>query len=128
MIGFGAIGEEIAAMISVSFQFMDVSMNDAAKLDEEVFHGYLQGLADAGWRGEERQVRLGYTIASAYLLGVAGIGIWMDYVLDESVHEVMGNTFVSSFDKILERFAELQFFLLDLGDEAGELLKKMGNQ
>ena len=104
---------------SVRADAVDFVYDAAAKLDEEVFHGYLQGLADAGWRGEERQVLLGYTIASAHLLGIAGIGIWMDYVLDESVHGVMENTFVSSFDKILERFAELQFFLLDLGDEAG---------
>ena len=56
--GEGAVGEEIAPLVTASLVFLDVDVTHARELDNIVFNGYLNGLRDAGWRGDERQLRL----------------------------------------------------------------------
>ena len=65
-------------------------MADARKLDQMVFDGYVEGLAEAGWHGDPRLVRLGYAASSALCFGIGypgfvverecislgGTGIW----------------------------------------------------
>jgi AcrR family transcriptional regulator len=64
-VGTGAIGEEIEPLVLRSLAFGEVEPGEAHELDEAVFAGYLDGLRDAGWRGDPRQARLGYTAAAA---------------------------------------------------------------
>jgi hypothetical protein len=44
---------------------------DLDELEDVVLAGYVEGLADAGWRGDERLVRLGYTAGIAMRWGCA---------------------------------------------------------
>lgn len=63
--GIGAIGEEIANLLAASLIWFEYDAAAARSLDEAVFAGYLDGLREAGWQGDPRLVRLGYTAACA---------------------------------------------------------------
>ena len=60
MLGPGAVGEDLAPLVGISLQFMDVDMDAARDFEREVFAGYLAGLENAGWTpaGRGRAPRL----------------------------------------------------------------------
>ena len=60
-----ALGEEIGQTVSVASAFFDVEPADLSALDEALFAGYLAGLRDEGWRGDERPVRFAYAAHAA---------------------------------------------------------------
>lgn len=62
--GRGAIGEELVPLILSSSALFEVDLDLIPELEDIAFDGYLTGLRDAGWQGDPRQVRLGYTAAS----------------------------------------------------------------
>jgi Phosphotransferase enzyme family len=58
-VGEGALGEDVGNLVPDSVFDLFVPARDLADLDGEVFGGYLSGLREAGWDGDERMVRLG---------------------------------------------------------------------
>ena len=64
-VGVGAVGEDAGNLVpdSVWDGFLPLSMLPA--LAEQVWTGYLSGLRDAGWTGDERLARLGFTAGGA---------------------------------------------------------------
>jgi hypothetical protein len=58
-VGEGALGEDIGNLVPDSVFDLFVPARNLASLDREVFGGYLSGLREAGWEGDERTVRLG---------------------------------------------------------------------
>jgi len=105
--GKGAVGEEIAPLVTASLVFLEVDMIHAQELDNIVFNSYLDGLRDAGWHRDEQLVRLGYAAASALRFGFP---ILAEQVLGHSIGEAS------------DCWVELRTFLLDMADEARELL------
>lgn len=57
--GLGAIGEDAGNVVPDSVFDHFLAADDLPALESAVFTGYLGGLRDAGWRGDERLVRLG---------------------------------------------------------------------
>jgi len=85
-----------------------------------VFEGYLAGLRDAAWGGDERAARLGYTAAVAMRYGLNSTPLWL--VGDEPGQERFTRSLgYASFDQVLVWVAELRVFVLDLADEACRL-------
>jgi len=72
--GIAAVGEEIANLFAASLIWLECDAAEVKSLDEAVFSGYLDGLREAGWRGDPRLARLGYTAACALRWGV--VGLW----------------------------------------------------
>jgi hypothetical protein len=63
-VGDGAVGEDPSNLVIDSVMDLLWPPERLAELDETVFHAYLDGLHDAGWRGDERQVRLAMCAAA----------------------------------------------------------------
>lgn len=124
--GLGAIGEEIARLTTMSLGFLEVTPADPSRLDKMVFAGYLEGLHDAGWQGDEDVVRLGYTAASALVMGVGGIVRFLPMLADSTKHTWVAETFHAPVSTVVARWRDLHEFTLDLGDEARTLLKRLG--
>ena len=61
-------------LLAASLIWLEYDAEDAKGLDEAVFRGYLTGLEEAGWRGDPRVARLGYTAACALRWGI--VGLW----------------------------------------------------
>ena len=122
IVGTGALGEEITPLIGVSLQFMNVEMQHAKELENTVFKGYLDGLRDVGCQIDERLVRFGYTASAALMLGVAGTALWLDLIWDDKERTSAEKSIGYPIESILDTFAALQQYLLDLGEEAQQLV------
>jgi hypothetical protein len=58
-VGEGALGEDVGNLVPDSVFDLFVPARKLPDLDREVFAGYVLGLREAGWEGDERLVRLG---------------------------------------------------------------------
>ena len=120
-VGRGAIGEEIAPMVLASVAFHEVDLAQVQVLEDIVFEGYLEGLRDAGWRGDPQQARLGYTAASLRFR-FAELHRAMEMILDESQHPFMEQVFGRSVEEIESHWAHVGELCYGLTDEARELM------
>ena len=86
--GLAPVGAELAPLIGVAFGLGGFPSSQAKRLDQACFEGYLQGLAEAGWKADPRQVRLGYTLTVLlrYIMG-ATIGELLPGLLDETTRQ-----------------------------------------
>ena len=122
MVGTGAIGEEIAPLVSATLYFLDVNVEDAPALDRIVFNGYLDGLRAAGWQGDARLARFGYAATMALFGGLGNLA-WLDFFVDDE-------GFVEAFfahhpEQVVDALAGQLTFELDLGDEALDLMDQL---
>jgi hypothetical protein len=127
MLGYGRVGEEIGITTAVGLSWLEVAGDQAQELDRIVFESYVDGLRDAGWQGDVRLARFGYTMTAALVTGVAWAMI-MGAVVMSTDEGARGLTSVigAPLDDILAQWATVQPFLLDLGDEALRLVDELG--
>ena len=126
-VGTGAVGEDLAAMMAFSLQYLEVDVADVAELDRIAFDGYVQGLRDAGASIDVEAVRYGYAAAACLLLGVGGTGGWLAWLLaDDDRPRLTEGIIGHPIDEILAQWRGLQPYLLDLGDEAQRLVSAPG--
>ena len=71
--GTGPLGAEIGPLFR-GLSFDVIGPDRIPDLDTIIFEGYVQGLRDAGWRGDRRLARFGYTAAAA-LSSIADKGV-----------------------------------------------------
>jgi hypothetical protein len=69
--GIAAIGEELAALVGASVIFLDVPAADIRQLEDVTLDAYIEGLRDAGWKGDPELARAGYRASIGLRYGVA---------------------------------------------------------
>jgi len=127
MIGYGGIGEEIGNTTACGLARLDVAGEQAREMDQITFESYLDGLRDAGWQGDVRLARFGYTTSASLGTGAAWMPIIGAAVLSrDDGYRSMEATTGHPLDDILEQWATIHRFLLDLGDEAFRLADELG--
>ena len=120
-VGRGPIGADINPLIYASVVFYAVGLDKAQELEGIVFENYLEGLRDSGWRGDPRQVRLGYAAADIRY-AFAEIGRWLTIILDESLHARIELAAGRSAGEILDGTAQMRRYFARLIDQARELI------
>ena len=118
MLGPGAVGEELAPLIGVTLQFGDLPLEAARDLETVVLSRYHTGLIEAGCVVSQADVRLGFCASAALFLGLGNFGGWQAVLADPDKRSNLESILGDPIDRIVERFAGLQTYLLDLGDEA----------
>lgn len=122
--GFGCVGADINPLVIVSLAFFDVPLGQAKELDQIVFNGYLDGLQQTGWRGDPRQVRLGYLISNMrYLLNE--VGDWMGAIFDENKRGAIEEAFGHPLGEIFDYFVALRSTISFLDDERDKLMDEL---
>ncbi len=121
--GVGAIGEDLVSLVAVSLYYEGFTQAYADELDEVVFASYVRGLRQAGWRGDQRLARIGYTCGMT-LRGLAGVKQDINQLADESRSQQLKMTHRSKdLEKLASFFAEIRRFrLLKMAREARSLL------
>jgi hypothetical protein len=114
--GLGRVGEEAGFLAKMSLLWLDVAASDAKPLCEATYVGYLAGLRDAGWQGDERQVRFGYILSLA--LGSMWMLFMMRLLQSPSNIAIIELVVGHPVDDQITQLADLQPFFLALGDEA----------
>jgi hypothetical protein len=121
-VGRGAIGEELVPLVMASFIFYEVGLDKAQALEEIAFEGYLKGLRDVGWRGDPRQIRLGYAVAASLRYKFNDIGRWLAVALDENLHAMALHTMGRPIGEVFGHAAQVGRFSDRLLAEARELI------
>jgi hypothetical protein len=108
--GIGALGEEIApVVVAPVLRFQDVEPAELAQLAALAFEGYLEGLHDAGWRGDPEQVRQGFVATMAMRYGLFRIVEAADDAQREGMERIIGHP----IEEVAERVATIRRFVLD---------------
>jgi hypothetical protein len=118
MAGRGRLGEDLAVFAGVPLQFLDVRVSDWVEFEAAVIDGYVSGLRTAGWSGDETKLRVGYKAALSLLMGVGAAGIWFSAMSDLEHLDFAERIIGHPVEDIAEQWAEMQPYLLDLGEEA----------
>jgi hypothetical protein len=121
--GLGALGEDLAALVAASAVWFQAEPENLPELDRQVFEGYLEGLRDAGWVGDWRLPRLGYTAAAAIWNGIWPY--WAAAVIPD-LATAIERSFGQRLPEILDRCARVVDFLGDRADEARALMGLVG--
>ncbi|KAA3660991.1 MAG: hypothetical protein DWQ04_17780 [Chloroflexi bacterium] len=120
--GRGAVGEELVCYVALSMYDPEILVR-AEMFDHAIFNGYIAGLRDAGWQGDAKQARLGYTCAMT-LRGLAGVKQDILLIQEKSEHELIPqNQNRKSVADIADFWANIRRYrLLKMANEARRLL------
>jgi hypothetical protein len=124
-VGRGPIGADLNPLVWMSIALAGVEVDKRQELEEIVLAGYLEGLREAGWQGDPRQVRLGYTAATVRFL-FPEIGRWLAFILDESLHAAAEQRFGRPMGQAFDSVAGMRRPLFSKLDEARELMGILG--
>jgi hypothetical protein len=126
--GLGPVGE-IGNLLLTALMTLEVPASQAKALDTAIWESYLQGLQEAGWRGNPRHVRFCYTAYPALRWGlVFPMLMILPYVLDKDKRAEAEAKFGTSIEELLRQWAGALYFLLDLADEAHALANGLGGE
>lgn len=122
MIGIGILGEELVRLFALTLLFFSVEIGRIAEMDALIFAGYMDGLRAAGWQGDARLVRFGFTALAALLIGVGDPAIKLPRWARHIASLPAGAEPPPLLGPSLAHNLALQRHLLTLGDEAHTLL------
>ncbi|MHB8577794.1 MAG: protein kinase family protein [Dehalococcoidia bacterium] len=122
--GIGALGADLSLLVPSPFFRCEQPADRLPEHAEAVFAAYVEGLRDAGWRGDARLPRLGYAAATA--LRTAFIAPTLAAALNERQRTAEEQRWQRPIAAILAQRAAVTSFLLDLADEAWTLLDRTG--
>ncbi len=80
--GFGAIGTELMPLVVGTVAFFEADMTQMHELERLVLEGYIEGVRDAGWRGDPRLVELGYYL-SGIRYGLGSVGEILPFMIED---------------------------------------------
>jgi hypothetical protein len=124
--GHGAVGEELGQLVVASLFFFETVGTAPRDLDVACFAGYVTGLREAGWVGDERLVRLGFAADAALRHPVGLLGQIWSLVADPALRPIVEELFGRSLEDVVESWAELWPFQFELAEEARALLRAVG--
>jgi hypothetical protein len=119
--GPGKVGQEIGITTAANLFFVEIPAARAREFDDAIFNGYCTGLREAGWQGDLQWARFGYAVTAALTFGVA-FSVMVARDLAEHGAAIGEAILGLPIDDILDQWEEIHPFLLDLGDEALELM------
>jgi hypothetical protein len=119
-VGRSELGLDAADLFGASYSTFGVEATDLRMFDTVIFDSYLAGLRDAGWQGDPRVVRFAYAASAALKYG--GLLLWLGDLADERRHAAWEELSGHPIDTFVQRQAVLVRYLLDLADEAHDLL------
>ena len=121
--GIAPVGAELAPLVGVAFGLTGYPSSQAKELDQACFRAYLEGLSQAGWNPDPRQVRLGYTLTVTlrYVLG-AVIGEMLPGLLDEKTRQHWAEGVGTTPEKVMETDAGIAAYYQAIVMEGMKLL------
>jgi hypothetical protein len=125
--GISAVGEELAALVVSSLRWDAAARAKLGEVDTQAFAGYLEGLRAAGWQGDPRLVRFAYATRAALWYAVFA-GLWpLRLAAGSYSPERLESAFECTFDEVVARHTQTLGFVLDLADEAQDLLPSVSS-
>ena len=120
--GSGAVGADLAPLIVGSLLFDEVADAASQDLAEAAMAGYVTGLREAGWDGDESLARLGFVATAALLYTVGTAGLTVSIISDPVQSRAMERSEGRTMAEEVARWSGLRAFQFGLADEAHRLL------
>lgn len=119
-VGMAPAGQEVAILVGGSHLWLDADPDELEAMSDRSFAAYVDGLREAGWRGDERVVRYAFA-ASAALYMVPPLPFWLARVADPVRREWIERKCRRDAREVVRAWALLLDHLLGYTDEAHEL-------
>lgn len=119
--GKGPIGSDAGDLFGESFAVGEIAGVEPHEFEQAIFEGYIEGLRNAGWHVDVREVRFAFAAYCAVKHGFSML-FWLRDVDDQSRWPVWERVFERSFSEFAHLNGRLVYHLLDLADEARSLL------
>jgi hypothetical protein len=114
--GYGALGEELAALVGLSMFFFEAEPETLPVLDAISFASYLKGLTDSGVEAEKYEVRLAYTAANSLRL-LSRTSFVINLALDAGLRPRWEFVIGRSASEIVQRYADMLPYMLATASE-----------
>lgn len=123
-IGRSPVGSEILPLVRATTSFFHVDLSDFKRLEEVVLSGYLNGLRDAGWRGDPKLVKLGYTASN--IRYSFSTNLITSLIVNEEAGPRVRQTYGCSVEELLAYWGRCRKMFTGLDDQARMLMKVVG--
>ena len=123
-VGMAPAGQEVAILVGGSHIWLDAEPDELVTMSERAFAAYVDGLREAGWRGDERVVRFAYA-ASAALYMAPPLPFWLSRIADPGRREWLERKCRRQAHEVVRAWALLLDHLLGLADEAYSLAEQL---
>jgi hypothetical protein len=124
--GHGAVGEELGQLVVASLYFFEAAGIGPDDLTAACFAGYVAGLREAGWAGDERLARLGFAADAALRTTIGLLRVIVPLVAEPDRRPVVADRFGRPLEDVVAAWAELWPFQFGLAEEARALLPAIG--
>ena len=115
-VGIGILGEDLTCLVCSAVLWFFVSNTQLRELEELAFAGYLRGLREMGWEGDEQWVRLGYAIEAATRYSMLPI------LEAPNFRQITRQAMPQTLEEIADNCAALRRYLMDQAGEARKLM------
>ena len=124
-VGTAPLGTDLGLFVYSPLVWLEISADDAKGLVEPIFDGYMRGIRNAGWNGNESLIRMSY-LASIGVDGGNSVA-WMAHraATDDNARDFMVDTIGHPIDQLLDGWREALEFFLKLTDDALQLVSKV---
>jgi hypothetical protein len=124
--GWGPVGGEAGMLGPVSALVMAYPPRDVAATSEAAYAGYVEGLRDAGWKGDLEQVRLAFLLGAALWNGGSFAGWVAWWCGPDDRARALQQFDLAEEDLYLAWFPLLEYSL-DCAEAARKLMTKLGS-
>ena len=118
-------GLEMMMLVVFSVFLLAWPLERLCELEKGAITAYVEGLNEAGWKGDSREVRLGYVTGVAEAFGAALPYILSRWCIPEH-REFEMRQFGVAGNQLYEAWLPLLPYSLDCADEARSLMKQLG--
>jgi hypothetical protein len=120
--GEGGVGEELAALVLGSLVFFEAEAFAPRELAAACFGAYVSGLRQAGWKGDERLARLGFTAAAALRYTIGTHRLMLPGIATPATYPLLESLLNRPIQEIVDGWANLFAFQFQLAEEARSLI------
>jgi hypothetical protein len=120
-VGTAPVGQEVAILVGGSHIWLDAEPDELASVSPRAFGAYVEGLREAGWRGDERVVRFAYAASTPLYLAL--LPLWI--ARNVARREWLERKCRRPVQDVVRGWAILLDHALDLADEAYALVARL---
>jgi hypothetical protein len=125
--GPAALGSELVPLVVHAMASGGIPWSDGNQLVQLSLEGYIEGLAEMGWRGNPDMVRFALSVGITYRVGFGGmVGEFYDFWVTEALYPYIPRMFSMNVEQLADFLALGIAFFVPYFDEAMRLKKSLG--
>lgn len=124
-VGTAPPGQEVAILVGGSHIWLDADPDELAVVSKRAFTAYVDGLREAGWRGDEGVVRFAYAASAALYLAPV-LTFWIARIASPARREWIERKCGRDARDVVRGWALVLDHALELADEAYPVAARLG--